>query len=246
MTARARQRRYGHRPAIASCVLVGGLLGGLLACEREEPLRFAVLYEENHDLESGDVVVYKDMEVGRVTEVGLDENGKVRVDVQVEARYRGALAANSILAVERAGVLGGRQLVVTDGPGDRLPLAENAVLIGHEDSSPGVFDRLRTAGQEAMARIGELGADLERRLDDLQQSPEADELRAAMSRLGEQAAEGSERLRTEGVAAVRQRAAELQRKLEAEGKSAEARDLADRIERWLQQVEAPAASDGDR
>jgi hypothetical protein len=35
---------------------------------------------------------------------------------------------------------------------------------------------------------------------------------------------------------VRQRAAELQRKLEAEGKTEEARDLAERVERWLEQA----------
>ena len=51
-----------------SCALI---LAAAIACEREAPLRFAVLFEENHDVESGDAVVYKDMEVGRVTEVGL-------------------------------------------------------------------------------------------------------------------------------------------------------------------------------
>jgi ABC-type transporter Mla subunit MlaD len=206
------------------------------ACEREAPLQFTVLFEQNHEVEAGDAVVYKDIEVGRVREVGLDENGKVRVEVQVEPRYRGALATSSRVAVERAGMLGGRRLIVTDGEGERLPLPAGSILIGHEVASPTVLERLQTAGQDAMAGLGALSADLERRLDEMQQSPEAEELRAAMRRAGEQVAASSERLRTEGIEAVRQRSEELQRKLEAEGKSEEAKELAAQMERWLAQA----------
>jgi ABC-type transporter Mla subunit MlaD len=209
------------------------------ACQREEPLRFAVLFEANEGLEAGDEVMYKDMEVGRVTEVGLDENGKVRVEVEVEPRYRGAVAMSSVISVARAGVLGGRRIEVSDGVGERAPVVPGSVLLGHDASSPTVLERLRSAGQDAMDRLGVVGADLERRLSEMQQSPEAAELREAMRRLGEQAADSSERLRAEGAEAVRQRAAELQRSLEAQGKGEEARDLAERIERWLGQVEEP-------
>ena len=223
---------------LALCALA---LSSTIACEREAPLQFTVLFEQNHEVEAGDAVVYKDMEVGRVREVGLDENGKVRVEVQVEPRYRGAVATSSLVSVERAGMLGGRRLLVTDGDGERLPLPEGSVLIGHEVASPTVLERLQSASEGAMARLGELGADLELRLDELQQSPEAEELRAAMARAGEQVAAGSERLRTEGLEAVRRRSEELQRKLEAEGKSEEAKELAAQVERWLAEA---GASDG--
>jgi ABC-type transporter Mla subunit MlaD len=236
MSEQAKPTGYSAGARLRLATVVVATLGAVLACEREEPLRLSVLFEQNHDVESGADVMYKDMKVGRVDKVGLDENGKVRLELAVDPQYRGAVAANSLVAVERAGVMGGRRLVVTDGSGERLPLAPGAVLLGHEEDSPTVLDRLRTAGQGAMARLGELGVDLERGLDELKQSPEADELRAAMTRLGEQAAEGSERLRAEGVEAVRQRAAELQRKLEAEGKTEEARDLAERVERWLEEA----------
>jgi hypothetical protein len=234
------QRRASDRPArsraarLAACLLVLAAL----ACKREPPLRFTVLFEQNHEVEAGDAVVYKEMEVGRVTEVGLDENGKVRVEVQVEPRFRGAVATSSLVSVERAGVLGGRRLAVTDGEGERLPLAPGSTLIGHEAESPTVMERLRTAGQDAMVRMGEMSADLERRIDELQQSPEAEELRAAMRHAGEQVAAGSERLRTEGLEAVRRSATEMQRKLEAEGRTEEARELGEQIERWLDEAVA--------
>jgi ABC-type transporter Mla subunit MlaD len=226
--------------AASGCALA---LAGAVACERAEPLRFTVLFEQNHEVEAGDAVVYKEMEVGRVTGVGLDANGKVSVEVQIEPRYQGAMATTSLVSVERAGVLGGRRLVVPDGEGERLPLPSGSTVIGHEATTPGVFERLRAASQGAMAGLGAVGADLEQWLDDLelsldeiQASPEAEELRAALQRAGEEVAAGSERLRSEGVAAVRQRAQELQRKLEAEGKTEEARELGEQIERWLEEA----------
>ena len=142
---------------VATCALA---LVAAVACERAEPLRFTVLFEQNHDVEAGDAVVYKEMEVGRVTAVGLDANGKVSVEVQIEPRYQGAMATTSLVSVERAGVLGGRRLVVADGEGERLPLPPGSTLIGHEANTPGVFERLRAASQGAMAGLGAVGADL--------------------------------------------------------------------------------------
>ena len=56
------------------------------------PLHLAVTYQDVQELEVGDEVVYKGLEIGTVTAVGVDEAGNVRVDFLVRRDYRSAVA----------------------------------------------------------------------------------------------------------------------------------------------------------
>lgn len=213
-------------------------------CRTEQPLRFAVTFEHAQGIEAGDEVHYQGLEIGEVKEVDVDSAGAVRVTVEVEPKYRGAVARDSVVEVERAGVLGGRELVIRDGEdaGERIPLADGEVLVGREGELDDAVARLRSVGATAMERMRELGSDVQDRLTELGDSQQAQELAAAMERVREQMGdagrEGAQRLREEGLPAVRDRAEELRRALEAEGRGEEARDVLERVQRWLEETGA--------
>jgi hypothetical protein len=239
---RPRRRLPVPRPALASAAIALALA----ACGGEGPLRFAVTFQDAQGIERGDEVEYKGLEVGEVTRVAIDEEGNVRVDVQLSPRHRGAVAMGSVIEVERAGVLGGRKLVITDGPGARIPMLPGAVLVGKEGEGTRAVDSLRQAGQSAVEGLSALGAGLAERVRGLRDSEEAGELADALTRFGEQAAtmtrEQAARFREEQIPAIRERAEELRRELEAKGLDEEAKKVWADFEQWLEEVRSGGSS----
>jgi len=224
----------------SSTVLVPLPLLCLLACGGEGPLRFAVLFQDAQGIERGDDVEYKGLEIGEVTRVAVDEEGNVRIEVEVRPRHRGALSMGSLIDVERAGVLGGRKLVVRDGEGARIPMLEGAELIGRESEGDRAVDSLRRAGKSAIEGVSALGEGLTERLRALRESDEAKELADSLTRFGEEAAtmtrEQAERFREERLPALRERAEELRRELEEQGLEEDAKGMWEDFERWLEEV----------
>lgn len=244
------QLASGPRPRVAragsvrSALLVAALLPALLVvvgCGGEKPLRFAVLFQDAQGIERGDEIEYKGLEIGEVTKVAIDEEGNVRVDAFVGARHRGAVAMNSIFEVERAGVLGGRKLVVRDGEGARIPMLDGAELIGRESEGDRAIDSIRRAGKSAIEGVTALGEGLAERLRGLRDSEEAKELADSLARFGEETAdmtrEQAQRFREEQLPALRERAEELRRKLEEQGLEEDARRVWDDFQKWLEEVQ---------
>lgn len=213
--------------------LAGLLL--LVACRSEPPLRFFVTFEQARGLEAGDAVRYKGLEIGRVLDVGIDQNGKVRAAVLVRAKYRGAMAQNSVVEIEHAGVFG-RRLTVREGRGERQPLEEGGVLVGSEGQVADLLDRLKAASSKALESAGDMASNLKDQLRDLRGSKEAEDLAAAIERLRQESADGAEKLRTEGVAAARERLEALRKSMQASDQE-ESAELLDKLDRWLGQLE---------
>lgn len=234
-----RPRRIPPTPRTAPVLGLAACLS-LFACGGEGPLRFAVTFQDAQGLERGDDVEYKGLEVGEVTRVAIDEEGNVRVDVQVGARHRSSVAMNSILEVERAGVLGGRKLVIRDGEGARIPMLPGAVLVGRESAGTRAVESLRQAGQSAVEGLSALGAGLAERVRGLRDSEEAKGLADALTRFGEEAStmtrEQAEKFREEQIPAIRERAEELRRELEAKGLDEDAKRVWEDFEKWLEEV----------
>ena len=237
-TPRPRSRPVALWPGLCALLL---LLLAPAGCGGEGPLRFAVLFQNAQGLERGDEVEYKGLEIGEVTGVAVDQQGNVRVEVEVRARHRAAVAMNSLVEVERAGVLGGRKLVVHDGPGARIPMIERAELIGRESEGDRAVDSLRRAGRSALEGLSALGEGLTERLRSLRDSEQAKELADALTRFGEETSQMSReqatRFREEQIPALRERAAELRRELEEKGLEEDAQRVWDDFQRWLEEVQ---------
>jgi phospholipid/cholesterol/gamma-HCH transport system substrate-binding protein len=221
---------------------------GLLACRGEGPLRFAVLFQDAQGIERGDEVEYKGLEIGEVRRVDIDQEGNVRVEVEVRPRHRTAVAMSSVIDIERGGMLGGRKLVIRDGEGARIPMLEGAELMGRESGRDRAVDSLRRAGRDALESVGAVGESLAERFREIRDSEKGQELADSLTRLGEETAtmtrEQAERFREEQLPALRARAEELRRELEDKGLDDEAKEVWDDFEQWVESVRSQAGDEG--
>ena len=237
-------RRAGTRQALESdrlprlglCGLV--VVALLIGCGGgEQPLRFAVTFEAADGLEAGDEVHFRDLEIGTVTKVGLDENGLVRADVEVEPEHRSAVAYNSVIEIRRAGILGGRQLLVSEGEGPRAAVRDGAVLTGSQGMTSEALEAIKGASRTALESLQQLGTDLQQRFSELSDSPEAAEMQEALTsyreRLEELGSEGAEKMREEAKK-LREKADEMGRALEEKGLEERARELREEVEAILE------------
>jgi ABC-type transporter Mla subunit MlaD len=212
----------------------------LFACGGDGPLRFAVTFQDAQGIERGDDVEYKGIEVGEVTRVAIDEEGNVRVEVEIRPRHRASVAMNSLFEVERAGVLGGRKLVIVDGEGARIPMLAGAVLVDKESEGTRAIDTIRQAGQDALHGVSALGASLAESVRGVRDSEKAKDLVDSLNRFGEEAAtmtrEQADRFRQERLPAIRERAEALRRELEGKGLDEEAKKIWQDFEQWLEEV----------
>src|SRR5690349_13921006 len=72
--------------------------------------------------------------VGQVAAIGLDENFRARVDLDLDANLK--LPVDSSAAIVTAGILGDRYIQLTPGaedevlkPGEQIPYTENAIVL---------------------------------------------------------------------------------------------------------------------
>lgn len=232
-----------------------------VACASEEPLRFAVTFDDAGGIERGDEVHYKGLEIGEVRSVGVDSGGKVRVEVEVEGKYSEALTTTSMVEIERAGLLGGRQLTVRDGDGPRQALRSGDVLEGTLGPLSGAVTSLRDMGAQALSSLQERADDLQERIRsardaaiDAETTEGADaqgdqeppaarqlaELGAALEALSREAAEAEQEAQDPAQREeLQQRMAEVQEQLTIlrEKLAAESEDLRQQVQPLLEDVE---------
>ncbi|REJ86104.1 MAG: MCE family protein [Acidobacteria bacterium] len=251
-------RSAPRSPILALLVLLVPAAAALLSgCGNgDDALEFAVTFDDAGGIGDGDEVVYKGLDIGEVTGVGVDQQGNVRVDVRVRSDYRGAIATNSLIEIERAGLLGGRQLTVRDGEGERRPLEDRGVLAGTLGPVSSAVSSLRSMSTQALTALRETANDLEGRLrgegegegegegaegepSEPSVASQLAELTAAFESLRQQAeTDGIEaddpRLRAE-VEKVRERLDALRARLAEEGTGLRERltPLLEDLERWL-------------
>ena len=219
----------------------------LAACRAPEPLRFGVTFEDAGGVKRGNRVVHRGLEVGKVTRVGIDDQGLVLVSVEVEDRFRGAVARNSIVRIERYGIRRRVQLNLQDSEGERIPLTDGDVLKGSEGVVDDLVTKIQDVTGQVFDRAAEEASTIAERLRTLPDSPEIQDFSEALRLFGEETAqrsrEGWTRWREEELPRLRERAEAARRQLEESGMLEEAEELRRDFESWLEktQEEAPAA-----
>ncbi len=229
------------------CLALVVLVLGLLGC-RPAPLCFQVTFRDAAGLGRGAKIVHRGLEIGRVTDVGLDDEGLVLVSVEIDAEYRAAVALNSVIRIDATGLRRRRQLTIEDGQGERLPVGDRGVLTGSEGAIEDFLTKLDSAARAAWDRATETAADLEARLRELRDSEEAEELAKAMREFAERTAERTredwQRFRTEELPKLRVRAEEVKRQLAERGMAEEAEELWRDFARWVEEVTERQSSEG--
>ncbi len=232
MRLKTRPTRTASWLALLTCCALLGACGG-----GDKSLEIAVTFEDADGLEEGDEVTFRGLEIGTVTNVGLDENGLVRADLEIKPEHRSAIAYNSIIEIRRAGMLGGRELLVSEGEGPRAAVRDGAVLTGSEGTPSETLEAIKGASEKALASLQKLGNDIQDRFSELSDSPEAAELQEALDsyreKLGELGSEGASRISAEADS-IREKADELGRALEEKGLEERARELRQEVESILE------------
>lgn len=209
----------------------------MFSCSRNEPLRFEVTFENAAGLERGDEVYHRDIEIGRVTSVGIDDQGLVRVGVEVENQYRSAVAGNSVVRIDRHGLRRRTRLLVEDDSVERAPIQDGDILVGSEGVTDDLLDGLRETARQALHRAADLAGDLETRLRELPDSPEAQQLAEDMRKLGQQAVERGRdevgRFRQEQLPKLREQAESVRQRLMDQGLPEEAEKFWRDFESWI-------------
>lgn len=230
---------HRHRPYLAALSLLA-----LVACRGSEPLHLQVTFEELQGLEPGARVVHRGLVVGKVTDIGLDDQGLVLVSLTIAPKYRTAVARNSIIRVDAVGLRRRRQLVIEEGPGPRIAVQEGDVLKGSEGLVDDTVTDIKDAAHEVWESAGAIARDLAETLRDWASSDEARELMDSLDELRreatEQTGEGWRQLRDEELPRLRAKAKELHRRLAEGGAEEEAERFWSKFEEEFSKLRAAA------
>jgi ABC-type transporter Mla subunit MlaD len=217
---------------------------GLIGCQPDESLRFKVAFEANPKLDKGDPVVFKGIEIGKVSGVDLDREGRVVASVVIEPEYREVVTLEADYRVGRVGGLDGlrgeRELAVIDR-GGATPVADGAVVVGSEGELSDRIEQVKEGLAEAWDRAGSLADSIKKRFEDAASSEEAEKLGESLQQLAEDARErgqeGWKQLRDEEVPKLKEEARRLREQLEKEGDREAADKLWEELTTWLDSLE---------
>jgi len=244
--------RHRHSPSFASLSLLFLLsVLALFACGGPEPLHLRVTFEELHGLERGARVLHRGLVVGKVTDIGLDDQGLVLVSLTIAPKYRTAVARNSIIRVDAVGLRRRRQLVIEEGPGARIPVHEGDVLTGSEGLMDDTVSEIQDAAREVWESATAIAGDVAEALREWAGSDDARELMESLDGLRRQTTDRTReewrRLREEDLPKLRERAEELRRRLAEGGAQEEAERFWSRFEEEFDKLRAAAdrAADED-
>jgi ABC-type transporter Mla subunit MlaD len=227
----------------------GVILGALslsIACGRVEEkakpggARLHVLFDERHGLSGGEPVRFHDFEVGRVEGVDIAE-ARVRATLSIDPEILSQLTRDSTFTVE-SDDSGTYLLAHVFDPGAEK-IEEGGTIEGADSE---VELALRQAGSEASRFLSSFGSsewveeakgvvsEMEREIAEIdwgaKEKEVREELEAARRELDE-AAEGASEQAKESYRALRERMDHLAAELEKLGRSEQARELRERIEK---------------
>jgi ABC-type transporter Mla subunit MlaD len=201
-------------------------LGARYVAHRGE-VRATIMFRSAEGLEVGDDVVEGATVVGKVTHV-VHLDGEDAVSIRLDRDHRRAVVNDSLFAVD------GRQLTVTNTLAVGAPVEDGAVLKAREDR---VSRWLARHGSSVQPFMEKLKRAADSRLDQL----DADHIEASLTRwkaeVPDWKAEGREAL-DRHLADLRERVDKSAAELKRSNRAAEARELTEKFERWLQEVRA--------
>jgi hypothetical protein len=200
-------------------------LGARYVAHRGE-VRATIVFRSAEGLEAGDDVIEGQDVVGKVTRVAhLD--GEDAVSIRLDRDHRRSVVGDSLFAVDR------HQLVVTNTLAVGAPVEDGAVLKAREDR---VSRWLAKHGSSVQPFVDRIKRAADSRLDQL----DGDHIEAAMARWKSEVpdwkAEGRQAL-DKHLADLRKRVDKSADELKRSNRAAEARELTEKFERWLHEVQ---------
>jgi len=194
-------------------------LGARYFAHRGE-LRATIVFHDAGGLRKGDAVIEGEDTIGRVVNVTrLDGNDAV--DVRIDRRHSRDVVTDSLFAVDD------HRLVVTNTFAVGKPIADGAVLRAKED-------RLRTWLARHAGSVTPLLEKVKHAADAKFESLDK-ELASATAKLPEWKSEGKDSF-DKHLADLKKKMAKAEADLKGSNKTAEAKKLRDKFERWLAEV----------
>ena len=161
-------RTHSRQSLTARALAAVWLILATFGCGAPDALRFTVLFEDAAGLEAGMPVEYRGLEIGKVTAVGLDDQGLVEVAVVVENEYRSAITHSSTIRSETRGIRRRPHLIVTEGEpqGERRAVQDGDVLKGSPRMLDDALTRLQDGARAAWQSTTEAASDLQEKLSE--------------------------------------------------------------------------------
>lgn len=194
-------------------------LGARYFAHRGE-VKATIVFHDAGDLRKGDPVMEGDDRIGRVVKV-TKLDGNDAVDVRIDKRHRRDVVTDSLFAVDD------HQLVVTNTFAVGKPIDDGAVLRAKDD-------RLRTWLAKHAGSVKPLLEKVKRAADEKLDSLDK-ELASATAKMPEWKAEGKDSF-DKHLAELKKKMAKAEEDLKKSDKTAEAKKLRDKFERWLAEV----------
>ncbi len=203
----------------------GVWLGARYFVHRGE-VRATIIFSSAAGLRAGDRVVEGEAVVGKVTRVTHLE-GEDAVSIRLDRQHRRAVVGDSLFAIDE------HQLVVTNTLAVGAPIDDGAILRAKQDA---VSRWLAKHGSQVQPFIEKLKRTADERLD----AVDADHIGAALNRwkrdVPDWKREGGDTL-DRNLASIRAKVEKIERDLERSHRVAEARELKEKFERWVDEVQ---------
>lgn len=202
----------------------GVWLGARYFVHRGE-VRATIVFHSGAGLRKGDPVVEGQTVVGKVTKV-TDLDGEDAVSIRLDRAHRRAIVGDSLFAVD------GHQLVVTNTLAVGAPIDDGTVLRAKEDA---LSRWLAKHGSTVQPFIQKLKRTADEKLD----AVDADHVGASLERWKSEVPdwkrEGGDAVERH-LAYIRLRVEKIEHELEQSNRAAEARELKEKFERWVDEV----------
>jgi hypothetical protein len=208
------------RKLLALIVVAAAIWLGARYFAQRGQIRFTLVVPEAGQVRKGDPVVENDQTIGRVTKI-THLDGQDAVIIRIERDHRRDVVSDSLFSVEN------RRIVVSNTFAVGKPIEDGAVLRAKNDR----FSRWLAKHADSVKPLIEKA----KRVADEKLDSIDSELASAMSKVPDWKRQGKDVL-DKNVDAMQKKIAGAEEELKRSDKTAEARKLREKFEKWLQEV----------
>jgi hypothetical protein len=202
----------------------GVWLGARYFVHRGE-VRATIVFHSAAGLKKGDPVMEGETVVGRVTKV-TDLDGEDAVSIRLDRRHRRSIVGDSLFAIDD------HRLVVTNTLAVGAPIDDGAILHARQDA---LSRFLAKNGSKFQPFIEKLKRTADEKLDAIDAGHIQTALDRWKSEVPDWKREGGDAV-DRHLAYIRSRVEKIEHDLERSNRAAEARELKEKFERWIDEV----------
>jgi hypothetical protein len=208
-------------------------------------LDFDILFQDGDGLKPGQPVIFKGVEIGEVTRVGIDEDGTVRFSVTIKDEYRDTVYREARYTIEKPdgsfSYSDLRQITIYDRSSEsRTTVTPGDVIEGSDGLLADWMEAAAGYGKQLWAAAEVAFEEFSREIAEFSHSPEGQDLQRELRNFGEKIRqlnrEQVEAFRREHLPVIEQNVRDMRDRLEAAGKSKEAEDLWKAFQSWYEAV----------